>query len=389
MAHVLIGWEFGANRGHVTRVLELAQALEADGHRIGFAMQRPDLVSPEQRRGRTVWQAPVSPRLLVSAASPPRGIPTGMGDILARLGMDDAGIVAGVVAAWAQLFEAVRPDLVLGDFTPFMLLAARGRLPSLLVGNGFLTPPADLPVFPPLIGREPSENEAAALRSVNEGLARIAAPPIAALPQCFDAGARIPAIFAEFDPYSEHRHEAVASPLASGFDAEAADGEEIFVYLPETVDADSPLWAGLAATRLPVRVHVSGMTGALQAKLAGSGFAVEPEPVPFAAIAARSRLVLSHGGVGFVCAAAAAGLPQVVCHYDLEKLLVGVAVARHGLGGHLSIGSVEPSAFAASLVQLYRDDALAARARETAQALRGRGQIPYDLAVREAVGRLA
>ena len=389
MARVLIGWEFGAGRGHVLAIVNLAAALEKEGHEVSLALQRPDLLTAEQRQGRGVWQAPLSPRMLVSGSRSAKGIPTTMGDILARLGMDEPAIVASQVRGWRQLFAAVGADLVIADFAPFLLLAARGRLPAILVGNGFLTPPADLPAFPALIGHSPAEDEPATLRSVNEGLGLADAGPIAALPEIFAADRRIPIIFTEFDPYAPQRQDPLASPLDPEFDAEAGEGEEIFVYLPETIDADSPLWLGLAAARLPVRVHVPRMRGELGERLAQDGFIVEPAPLPFAEIVRRSRLLLSHGGPGFLCAGAAAGLPHIVCHYDLEKLLNGVAVAKHGLGGHVALGSLEPKAFASSLVQLYRDEALAACARATARSIRERQQISPETAAIAAVAALA
>jgi hypothetical protein len=386
MAHVLIGWEFGAGRGHVLRIARLAEALEQAGHDVSVALQRPDLLAAERWR-RRVWQAPVSPRMLVSGARPAKGIPTTMGDILARLGMDDAAIVASQVRGWRRLLDAFRPDLVIGDFAPFLLLAVRGRLPSILIGSGFLTPPDHLPAFPDLIEHPPSADEATTLATVNSGLAEAGAPTIGALPQVYASEARIPATLAEFDPYGAHRREPLASPL-QGSVGEAAGGEEVFVYMTEAIAADSPLWRGLAAAALPVRVHVPRMRPDLRDALAGHGFIVEAEPLPFAEIAARSRLILSHGGTGLLCAAAAAGIPQIVCHYDLEKLLSGVAVARHNVGGHVSLGAIEPAAFASSLRQLHGDEALAGRARALGAAIRGRDQPQFDDAVLSAVAAL-
>jgi rhamnosyltransferase subunit B len=60
MAHILIGWELGAGRGHALRIAQLAKALRAAGHRLSFAVQRVDALDPEA--GGEVWQAPVTPR---------------------------------------------------------------------------------------------------------------------------------------------------------------------------------------------------------------------------------------------------------------------------------------------------------------------------------------
>jgi hypothetical protein len=47
-------------------------------------------------------------------------------------------------------------------------------------------------------------------------------------------------------------------------------------------------------------------------------------------------------------------------------------VAALGLGGHVPLHDIQPEPFAASLVRLYGDDALAARARAAAPGFRAR-----------------
>jgi len=388
MAHILAGWEIGAGRGHVLRLLGVASALEQEGHQVSLALQRPDLVVGDELSNRHVWQAPVSPRLLVTGSRPAKRIPTTLGDILVRLGLDDPAIVASQIRSWRRLLDAVRPDLVVADTAPMLMLAARKRVPCILVGNGFFTPPSNLPTFPRLIDHEPAEDEAAALASVNEAVTGLGIEALGGLPELFAAEARIPAIFPEFDPYAEHRRETPASPLHRDPAAAPGGGDELFVYLPETIGADSPLWKGIAAARLPTRVHVPRMRAELRDRLEADGFAIEPEPVLFDRIAARSRLLLSHGALGFVCAGAAAGLPHIVCHYDLEKLLTGVAVARLGVGGHASLGAIEPAAFAASLRQLRGDESLAGRARALGETIRGRNQRLFDDVLREKAAQL-
>ncbi|MCY7281457.1 MAG: glycosyl transferase-like UDP-glucuronosyltransferase, partial [Sphingomonas bacterium] len=88
MARVLIGWELGANRGHGVRLAELGANLRGAGHEVVFAVQRIDALSVAEAGGSAVWQAPVSPRMLVSSARRAEVPATGMADIIARLGMD-------------------------------------------------------------------------------------------------------------------------------------------------------------------------------------------------------------------------------------------------------------------------------------------------------------
>jgi hypothetical protein len=259
---------------------------------------------------------------------------------------------------------------------------------AVAVGNGFTLPPSQLAELPILAGRS-GRDQAALVETVNAGLAATGTAPLRALAEVFAADRVVAEVFAELDPYSSDRREPTARPIPPDFAATAGNGEEIFVYAPETLAAGSALWRGLAECRRPVRVHVPRAGAELVATLARLGLAFEPAPLPFDRIAARSRLLVSHGGPGFVSSGMAAGVPHVVFHYDLEKLCCGVAVARAGLGGHIALASLEPRAFAASLDRLYRDEALAARARAAAPGFRSRGQPPPEQAVTEAVAALA
>jgi hypothetical protein len=387
MARILLGWELGANRGHAIRLAMLGRTLREAGHDIAFAVSRLDTMRGHDVGGATIWQAPLSSRLLAGAARVTK-VPAGMADILARIGMDDSGVVASVVAAWRQLFTAARPDLVIADFAPFLLLAARDRIPSVSVGTGFSSPPAHMTTLPPLLQDVAGVDQWALVAMVNTALAELGDPPIAALPEVFAADRSIVATFAELDPYAGDRGTALAYPDTTDPDVEAGEGEEVFVYFTDMLGADSPLWQGLAMSGLKVRVHIGLGDEKARAGIAAHGFAVEPRPLPFRQIAARSRLLLSHGGHGFTCDGLAAGLPHVICHYDLEKWSHGLALARAGLGGHVALRSIQPRAFADSLVRVFHDDALAARVRAAAPGFRSRPQPPLPQAIAEAVAEL-
>jgi UDP:flavonoid glycosyltransferase YjiC (YdhE family) len=386
MAHVLLGWELGGNRGHATALLAIADALTARGHRVSFALQRVDALPPERLAGAEVWPAPISPRLLVNIGKPRRGA-NSFGDIMARLGADDPDMVEGMLRAWDLLLRTIRPDAVIGEYAPFLLAAAWGRVPSIAVGTAFSTPPAHMERFPSLDGEPAAFDEAAVLAGLNRALERLGRTPIAAYPALLQADATFSGSFAELDPYAEWRVEPLASPLLAGGVPPLADPDagELFVYAPEQVLPTASLWQGLARSGLPVRVHTANMLPDMADALAALGFAVERRPVPFSLIAERSRLVLSHGGHGFTCSALMAGLPQVICYFDLEKYLHAEAITKLGVGGKVAMAQIEADAFAASLRAVYENDDLAARARAAAPAFRTRYDRPKTALVADAV----
>jgi len=312
-----------------------------------------------------------------------------MGDILARLGFDDARLVAGLVGGWRALFGAIRPDLVISEFAPFMLCALRGLAPTIAAGTGFDVPPSNLPRFPALSGAAAAHDELATLEAANKGLRDAGAQPIAALPEAFAASREIAGTFAEIDPYAGHRTGPLTMPSMGQMPALAPEGgEEVFVYAPELLSPDAKLWDGLQRSGLPVRVHIPTVPPAYLEQLRRRGFAVEPQPLAFEEIARRSRLLVSHGGHGFLCAALYAGLPHVVCHYDLEKYIHAMAVVRLGLGGHVPLFSIDPDAFAQSLRAVHANEPLVQRARAAAPGFRSRYDRTMTDEVRAAVAAL-
>lgn len=356
MAHILLGWELGANRGHITRLLHLADALADQGHEVALALQDLSALPRGRLSSYAVYQAPLWPRLLATTARRYAKEAQTMGDILYRMGLDDPVTLASLVSGWHGLFNAFRPDLVIGDFSPALGVAARGHMPCLQLGTGFSLPPADMAHFPVLSGRQALYDEAVTLERCNAGLAAIGEARLDALPRIFAADRQLPGEFARLDPYGDFRAGGYGPPsVAQPVPMPASDGprDEVFVYGFERAMTATPLWAGLQKSGLKVRVHIPRLHHDMVSALTARGFVYEPQPVAFADIARRSRVGISHGGHGFICSALLAGLPQIVTHYDLEKRLAGERIAALGAGGHVSLGALDTDAFAHGLRQLY------------------------------------
>lgn len=387
MATILIGWELGAGRGHLVRMAAIASRLQAAGHAPVVASQRlsRDVVFPD---GVPIWQAPIWPRLLNAVGGLGGPLPNTMGDILVRMGLDRHDTFRALIAAWDAILQAVKPDAVIGDYAPALLMAARGRLPTIAAGLGFDLVPAHLDRFPSLTGQPAAYDEAALLNGVNEALRGAGRNPLSRLPQLFEADRTLAGSFTELDPYAGSRREPVIAPSVAHPVGEAAGGEEIFVYADPVLVRTGPFLDGLARSALPVRVFVPAASAAEYGQLEKLGLHVERRPVPFATIAARSRLTMSAGGLGFVSSSLAAGVPTVVVHYDLEKALSGQAVTRLQLGGHVHVMQVKPDAFATSLRQLYANDSFQRRAREMAPSFRARLNPTQEEVTLEAIEAL-
>jgi len=73
-------------------------------------------------------------------------------DFMAIAGYYDLENLFTVTLSWKTLFDIYKPDLIVCDHSPICCLAAFGRIPVVLIGDGFTLPPAHEPVFPIVSG---------------------------------------------------------------------------------------------------------------------------------------------------------------------------------------------------------------------------------------------
>lgn len=136
MATFLCVWELGGGLGHVMRLKPIAEQLKAMGHRVVFVVQKLDRAHFLNKAGFECIQAPVS--------TPPRSStpPNSMAEILGRRGYSNPSTLFRIVSAWLKIYCEINPDLIITDFSPTAILAARnGRTPVVAIGNGFAFPP--------------------------------------------------------------------------------------------------------------------------------------------------------------------------------------------------------------------------------------------------------
>lgn len=362
---VLLAWELGANRGHVTALGRVAQELSERGARVTFAVQRLDAMRALRPLDPSwsIVQAPVWPGLIVASGFRLSQPTASFGDILANSGLRDSAVVEFLLRGWDGLLTATGADVVITNFAPIAQLSARGRVPVVAAGNGFTLPPDHLPEFPPLLKARPTYPEDQLLQAVNLGLERTGRAGLSHLPEIMSADRRMPHSLRIFDPYESVRLEQMLAPILPGWTpVRPAGGDEIFVYFAETTPRAEHIFEAFARMGRSVRIHVPNLPAATARKLAAAGASVEPKPLPVADIARRCRLVISHGGLGLVSMTLAAGLPQLVLAPDLEKRLIGETIVRLGVGRLVRWRDVDVEVILAAVDLLLADESTRERA---------------------------
>ena len=149
-------------------------------------------------------------------------------------------------------------------------------------------------------------------------------------------------------------------------------GQEIFIYLNGNLRPPNSFWQGLISSRLPIRMFDPRLNDSDISVLERAGVDVCRKPVPFEEVVARSRLLLSHGGLGFVSSGLIAGLPQIIFPFDTEKLLTAKAVSgKSGCIG-ASFDGLKADVFSAFLRKAWSDERLHAQAQASAPGFRSR-----------------
>lgn len=367
MKVVLFAWELGGGFGHIASIRRYAQRLAAHDVRMVAAVRRPKLAQALADIGVKILQAPPWPEASFTPKEHAATSSATLGDSLASAGLADVDAMSAVLRGWTEILQSVSPDLVIADYAPAAALASRGRVPLMLVGNGYTVPPSDMTHFP-LLHRErpPVWDEMRLLTTVNKAGRQNGIEPLQRLPELFSANEYVVDTFALLDPYDLQRTALIDGP---SFDnapiARREDVDRILVYLAPGYK----IHPGIADALLPiasrVQIYAPSLSILRRQQLRLAGAQVHRQQVNLAEAVAHARMVVHFGGSGLAAHAMAAGVPQLILSTHIEQELNGAALERAGLGklvrGHDRNAKI-PSSIVSDMLD---DDALANRAAQS------------------------
>jgi UDP-N-acetylglucosamine:LPS N-acetylglucosamine transferase len=378
---VLFGWEFGAGLGHVTRFRPVAERLIAEGWDVVCALQdveRGDALI-DKVTGRRLARTRViqAPRWNISNDPKLRQVPThSFADVMRLIGYGNSEALRYRISAWRDLIEVVRPDVVVGDFSPTLNLAARGRVPRIGVGNGYTTPPAGRPMPPIRPWQESLEdfsvnNERILLDAVNEALRAVGDPEIEFLVDVLHGDETFVFTLPLVDPYARYRSEPTLSPFNMPRDITPRPVNErirngLFLYLPRGHKLTGPAMRALGAANLQGQAYISDLPADVAVKQSKPGLVVHPEPQDFAKVLPSVRLVVHHGGLSTAVAALLAGTPQFILPWNLEHAVTARCLSETGGTHVLDPNREDETSLRNAMSYLVNDLALASRALRAA-----------------------
>jgi hypothetical protein len=360
----LLVWEIGEGLGHLPTLKAIAAGLQAQDWRVIFALRdiegtRASLASFDVR----ILQAPHW-----ANATAVKNPSFTYADILAANGFGTAADLRKLVEAWDNVFDDVKPDLLVAEHSPSALVAAFGRIPAAIVGNGVLMAPAHEAAFPSL-GHAASGavSQTAILNVIKEALPERA--PLT-LTEPFRGVFRGVYSFPQLDPYRDMRRDAQLGPIeAMPPLTPVPQKRNLFIYSAGDYVLIDELTAVMMELGPKASAYFRGSLGARSAILQSRGvtmFSVAPSLNEILPIAST---VFSHAGSGLASAALAAGRPQILNPRHGEADMTAKLLEELGIA--IVLNPLERGRLREAVERMNTDKSFAAaaqRAGEAAQA---------------------
>ena len=390
MARVLFGWELGGGIGYASRLTLIARVLADFGHEPVMAMRDPAEVWPVlDRNGLSAIQAPYITGRLKPGTNQFR--PAGFADLMACNGFGTSDHLLPLLQAWHALLDAVDPMLVVAEYSPVLTLAAYGRVPLVLIGTGYLLPPADTPWLP-VIRQDwaPYADQRAILAAMTAAQQRLKRPVPPTISAAFAAAERFVYVFPELDPYAEGRREPALGPFVMPAPIPPPEGQpRLYAYLNPAANNFPSLVRGLAQAGIAAECYLPGCPAIASDVLLAAGIKLHGEPPPLASAVSASSVVLHHGGIDTSQIALALGRPQILAPRHLDQEVTAASLERLGAGIRLR-GDANPESVALALRRMVGDAAMASRAAIIGSGLQERfAQGSLTALVRACLGLLA
>lgn len=335
MARVLCAWEFGTGLGHVRRIVPIARELRAMGHEVIVAFRDSMFLDEARTAG---IEAFIAPLLRTPKQMSPS--PLSFSDILLNLGFDNVNGTAGALRAWRSLFELLSPDLLVSEYAPTALIAARlSSIPRVTIGAGFSQPILrdPLPALRPWLHADPG-----VLRALDDRLLQAvrrawgAAGPVPSRAyELFEADLHLLCTFPEIDPYGPRQGAEYIGPQGDSGQAvdvqwQGSEGTRVFAYLKSRNPRFEPLLAALKSLDAEVVVAAPGLTEEQARNASTPRMRVVAAAVNLDLLLPGASLCIAHAGAGVPARAMAAGVPMALLPMQLDQFLMAKRIEKTG-----------------------------------------------------------
>ena len=342
MGRIVFAWEFGGGLGHIQYDLPLAKKLQERGNDVICIMKHViDAGRILGKHGIKVIQAPVWQVKVKKLDNT-----FNYAETLFNQGYLAEGGLSSMAKSWRNLYDFIKPDLLIADHAPTALIAARGLgIKTIMYGTGFFAPPIRNPmpsiipwIKPPEGLLEYSEKEAA--RVINQVLSELEAPKITFLAELFAVDENVLATFKELDHYQTREEARYWGPVINLPEGTRPDWPEteyskkIFCYLKPNYPNLEEVLVSLQKISASVIIFLPKAAKEIKEKFVSANMKFAEKPLNMAEVCDECDMVICHAGHGTVAFTLLQGKPLVLLpeHNQLEQVLTARNTAMQKLG---------------------------------------------------------
>ncbi len=341
----LFAWEQGGRLGHLSQMLPIACILRERGHEVLFVVKEVGSAYHFLDEGFGYLQSPIPIGLTKS-----RREVSSFADVLSEAGFGDAAILGGMVRSWQTVFAMYKPDVILSQHAPTVILAAGlFGISCLKLNSGFESPPeiSPYPCFRPwlkLTRDDLLKAEQRLLDNVNQVRMDFGGSPFSHLHQAVRANVSLLATLPELDHYPVRKNGRYIGPLFITDEGEAAHWsglreQKIFVYLFPGAETSLILEA-LDKSGAEVIAYIPGLADELKDKYRTATMRIASNKINLSDLLPEMTLTINNANLGTTSVTLMSGVPnlcipthieQLMCSHRLERIGAGIGLRRDQL----------------------------------------------------------
>lgn len=336
MSKILCCWELGDGLGHLGQFYPVINELVRRGHEVYFIVKDLTKVKTFTWDKSVIFlQAPIwLPRLRKAVKN------KSYAEILIYKGYHLPATLHALVAGWINLFNLVKPDILLFDHSPTALLASSGLgIPRVILSNPFVTPPAGIPLksvrpWEDVDTKSMEESERYIVKVINKVALDSHLPAIDYVGDLFNVDKVFLAGFSELDLYRELRSNQVyiGSVLAAAGLTKpvwpSSGSVKIFAYLQYGSEQAEIALSILASLDANVVCYLIEAKAEDCKKYASATMNISEKPFDLTAVYKEADVIVTHGGIGMVHSALQAGCPMILLPLQLEQQNTGYLLEK-------------------------------------------------------------
>ena len=345
----LLAWELGANLGHISTLLDIAEALSKQGWKISMALRNPDALSKFEREHKfSVFQAPCK-QIQDSQEKTKPHLPNSYIEDLIPCGYDDPELLQQLIESWIILFEQTNADILIAESAPTAILAARNTsLKRINLGSDYSTPPLSDPLPPLRYWRDEETStgrlkQQDILRTINKAMAKLDLKPLLSVAEALKPDRNFICSFEEFDHYPKNLRDSYPEKYYGPLQAEASGQaikwrddvqHRILAYIVAGTPSFQNCLNALRSTpdSFDIIYICPSFSESVCQDLAKSNMRVFNHPIPLSPLLDDCDLLISNGNTGVTTTATMNGIPALMFPSHIEQNMFARALCRNNLG---------------------------------------------------------